>query len=116
MLVVRTGGIAGVSDMVRIAGDGSASITTKARKTRGCTPSATALDRLRAVDLKAVAATTAKPSHLADGFNYSVKSGSASAVVSEGDDDSRRAELVDAAAAVVATCLASQSGSSSAGS
>jgi hypothetical protein len=107
LVVTRTGGIAGVTDMVRIAADGSASITSKTSKSRACTPSSTALDRLRAIDLAAVQATTAKPG-MADGFNYSVKSGSASAEASEGDDDSRRAELIDAAAAVIASCLAGQ--------
>lgn len=105
--VTRTGGIAGVTDMVRIAADGSASITSKTGESRACTPSNTALDRLRAIDLAAVQATMSSPG-MADGFNYSVKSGSASAQASEGDDDSRRAELVGAAAAVVASCLAGQ--------
>jgi hypothetical protein len=108
MVVVRTGGIAGVLDMVRIAADGTASITSKTGKSRACTPSGKALDRLRAIDLSALATTSPRPG-MADGFNYSVKSGSASATAGEGDDDSRRAELVDAAAAVVASCLARQS-------
>jgi hypothetical protein len=109
MVVVRTGGIAGVVDMVRIAADGSASITSKTGKSSACTPSGEALDRLRAIDLAAVEATASRPSGMADGFNYSVKSGTASATASEGDDDSRRADLVDAAAAVVASCLAKRS-------
>lgn len=109
LVVTRTGGIAGVLDMVRIAADGSATITSKAGKGGACTPSGTALDRLRAIDLAAVQASPTKPTGMADGFNYSVKSGSGSAAASEGDDDSRRVELVDAAAAVVATCLATRS-------
>jgi hypothetical protein len=108
MVVVRTGGIAGVLDMVRIAADGTASITSKTAKSRACTPSGKDLDRLRAIDLSGLA-TTSPPPGMADGFNYSVKSGSTSATASEGDDDSRRAELVDAAAAVVASCLATLS-------
>jgi hypothetical protein len=109
LVVVRTGGIAGVVDMVSIAADGTASVTDKTRKTRACTPSAPALDRLRAIDLSAVGATPSKAPQMADGFNYSVTSGKASATASEGDHDSRRAELVDAAAGVVATCLAKRS-------
>jgi hypothetical protein len=113
LVVTRTGGIAGFMDVVQVAADGKGRITRKGGQGRGCTPSATALDRLRAVDLTAVAATTSKAPQLADGFTYSVSSGSARAMAGEGDDDSRRAELVDAAAAVVASCLASQSGSGS---
>jgi hypothetical protein len=109
LVVLRTGGIAGVLDMVRIAADGSASITSKTGKSGACTPSGKAVDRLRAIDLAAVQASPTKPTGMADGFNYSVKSGSGSAAVSEGDDDGRRAELVDAAAAVVAACLATRS-------
>jgi hypothetical protein len=107
LVVTRTGGIAGVTDMVHIAADGSASITSKTRKSRACTPSSRALGRLRGIDLAAVQATASIPG-MADGFNYSVRSGSASAEASEGDDDSRRAELVDAAAAVIASCLAAR--------
>jgi hypothetical protein len=106
IVVVRTGGIAGVLDSVRIAADGSARLTSKTGKSRACTPSAASLDRLKAIDLSAVG-TASTPPDMADGFNYSVKSGTASATASEGDDDSRHAELVDAAAAVIATCLAS---------
>jgi hypothetical protein len=108
IVVVRTGGIAGVQDMVRVAADGSATLTSKTGKSHACTPSAKSLDQLRAIDLTAVG-TTSKPPQMADGFNYSVKSGDASATASQGDDDSRRADLVDAAAAVVASCLARQS-------
>jgi hypothetical protein len=105
IVIVRTGGIAGVLDTVRVAADGSAQLTSKTGKSRACTPSAASLDRLRAIDLSAVGTASKRP-QMADGFNYSVKSGAASATAGEGDDDSRRAELVDAAAAVIATCLA----------
>jgi hypothetical protein len=115
MVVMRTGGIAGVVDMVRIAADGTASITSKTSKSRACTPAAKSVARLRAIDLTAMQVLPSMSSRMADGFNYSVKSASGSAAVSEGDDDSRRAELLDAAAAVVASCLAGQSGSGSAG-
>ena len=46
-VVVRTGGIAGVRDMVRIAADGTARLTSKTGTTRACTPSQASLDRLR---------------------------------------------------------------------
>lgn len=115
LVVTRTGGIAGFMDVVQVAADGSARITRKGGESRGCTPSAKAVDRLRAVDLDAVAATPSKASQMNDGFDYSVSSGSGRATAREGDDDSRRAELLDAAAAVVASCLAGQSGSGSMG-
>jgi hypothetical protein len=108
-LVVRSGGIAGVRDMVRIAADGTARLTTKTGTTRACSPSAASLDRLAAIDLAALKTIPSKPSQMADGFNYSVNAEGGSASASEGDDDSRRAEFVDAAAAVVGSCLATQS-------
>jgi hypothetical protein len=114
-VVVRSGGLAGVRDIVRIAADGAARITTNTGTTRACAPSAASLDRLAAIDLLALKANPTKLSHMADGFIYSVQSGDASASASEGDDNSRRAELVDAAAAVIGSCLASQSGSASPG-
>jgi hypothetical protein len=106
LVVVRTGGIAGVRDTVRLAADGTGRITSKSGQQRDCSPPVKDIDRLRAIDLAAVAATPTKAPQLADGFNYSVKSGSTTAQASEGDDDGRRAELVDAAAAVVASCQA----------
>jgi hypothetical protein len=106
IVVTRTGGIAGVVDLVRIAADGTASITSRTGGAHACQPAAQAIDRLRAIDLAALQATPTRSSRLADGFNYSVKAASGSASATEGDDNSRRAELVDAAAAVVASCLA----------
>lgn len=111
MVVTRTGGFAGVHDVVQIAADGTAQITSRSGETRSCTPSPTALDRLRAIDLAAVGSATSK-SPIRDGFTYSVQSASASASADEGDNEGLRAEFVDAAAAVVASCLASQAGSS----
>jgi hypothetical protein len=108
MVVVRTGGFAGVRDLMRVAADGTARITVKTGDTRDCTPSTASLDRLRAIDLAALNATPTKMSQMADGFNYSVKTGDGSAAAGEGDDG-RRAEFVDAAAAVIASCLATQS-------
>jgi hypothetical protein len=107
-VVVRTGGFVGVRDLMRVAADGTARITVKTGDTRNCTPSTTSLDRLRAIDLAALKATPTQMSQLADGFNYSVKTGHGSAAASEGDDGPR-AEFVDAAAAVIASCLATQS-------
>ncbi len=109
IVVARTGGIAGVRDVVRIAADGTARLTTKTRTTRACTPSQASLDRLAAIDLMALKAIPSRSSQMADGFVYSVNADGASASASEGDDNSRRAELVDAAAAVIGSCLATQS-------
>jgi hypothetical protein len=108
-VVIRSGGIAGVRDMVRIAADGTAHVTTRKGTTRACTPSAASLDRLAAIDLAALKAIPSKPSQMADGFIYSVQTDDTSASASEGDDNSRRADLVDAAAAVIGSCLATQS-------
>jgi hypothetical protein len=108
MVVARTGGFAGVRDLLRVAADGTARITVKTGQTRACTPSTASLARLRAIDLTALNATPTKMSQMADGFNYSVKTSDASAAGSEGDDG-RRAEFVGAAAAVIASCLATQS-------
>ena len=108
MVVVRTGGFAGVRDLMRVAKDGTARITVKTGDTRACTPSTASLERLRAIDLTALNASPTKQSQMADGFNYSVKTGDGSAAASEGDDG-RRAEFVDAAAAAIASCLATQS-------
>jgi hypothetical protein len=108
MVVVRTGGFAGVRDLMRVAADGTARITVKTGDTRTCTPSTTSLARLRAIDLAALKASQTKMSRLADGFNYSVKTGNGSAAASEGADGPR-AEFVAAAAAVIASCLATRS-------
>lgn len=108
MVVVRTGGFSGVRDLMRVAADGAARITVKTGDAHACSPSTASLDRLRAIDLAALNATPTKMSQMADGFNYSVKTGDGSAAASEGDDG-RRADLVDAAAAVIVSCLATQS-------
>ena len=108
MVVTRTGGFAGVNDVVEIAADGTAQVTSKTGDTRTCTPSAAAVDRLRAIDLAAVGSATTKPP-IADGFVYTVQSGSAAATAGEGDNEGIRAEFVLAAAAVVGSCLEDQS-------
>lgn len=112
MVITRTGGIAGFRDVVQIAADGTAQVTSKTGETRNCTPSPTALDRLRAIDLAAVGSAPSK-SQIADGFTYSVSSATGSASAGDGDNEGPRAEFVAAAAAVVASCLASPSGSGS---
>ena len=109
-VVVRTGGIAGVRDIVRIAADGTARLTTKTAYDARLRSRLRHLSTgWRAIDLAALKAIPSTSSQMADGFVYSVNADGASASASEGDDDSRRAELVDAAAAVIGSCLATQS-------
>lgn len=112
MVVERTGGFAGFHDTVQIAADGTAQVTSKTGETRNCTPSPTALDQLRAIDLAVVGTATSK-SQIADGFTYSVRSATGSASAGDGDDEGLRAEFVATAAAVVSSCLAEMSGSGS---
>jgi hypothetical protein len=104
MVVTRTGGFAGVNDVVEIAADGTAQVTSKTGETRACTPSPTAVEQLRAIDLALVGSGTSK-SPIADGFVYSVRTPSGDATVGEGDNEGIRAEFVLAAAAVVSSCL-----------
>jgi hypothetical protein len=108
MVVVRTGGFAGVRDLMRVAADGTARITVRTGDTRDCTPSPASLDRLRTIDLVALNATPTKLSRMADGFSYAVQTGDGRAAASEGDDG-RRADFVGAAAAAIASCLATRS-------
>jgi len=112
MVVIRTGGFAGFHDTVQIAADGTAQVTGKTGETYGCTPDPSALERLRAIDLAAVGSAPPK-SPIADGFAYSVSSAGGSASAGDGDNEGIRAEFVAAAAAVVTSCLANQSGAGS---
>jgi hypothetical protein len=112
MVVIRTGGFAGVHDTLQIAADGTAQITAKTGETYRCTPDPSALDRLQAIDLAAVGSGLTK-SPIADGFTYSVTSASGSASASDGDNEGIRAEFVAAASGVVTSCLANQSGAGS---
>lgn len=112
MVVTRTGGFAGVNDVVEIAADGTAQVTSKSGETRNCTPSPTAVERLRAIDLAAVGSAPPKVP-IADGFNYTVSSAGGSASAGEGDNVGVRAEFVAAAGAVVSSCLENASGSGS---
>jgi hypothetical protein len=107
MEVVRTGGIAGVRDVLRIKANGQGTLTDKNGKTSSCRPTDKALDRLRAVDLADVSAGPTAAPVIADAFNYGVRVGDERASGSEGDDG-RRADLVDAAAAVLTSCLQQQ--------
>ena len=109
MVITRTGGIAGVNDVVQVAADGTAQVTSKTGEMSSCVPNPTALESLRAIDLAAVGSAPAKPG-MADGFMYEVRSGTTSASAGEGDVGIR-AELVAAAAAVVSSCLEGAAGS-----
>lgn len=103
LLVTRTGGIAGVHDEVKVAVDGTAEVTSDNGETRPCTPNTAAVERLRAFDLAAVG--SGPPSQVADGFTYSVRSGSGTATAGDGESEGIRADFVRAAAEVVETCL-----------
>ena len=108
MVVVRTGGFAGVHDTVQIAADGTAQVTSNAGETFGCTPDPTALARLRAIDLIAIGSAPPK-NPIADGYSYAVTSAGGSAAGGEGDNEGIRAEFVAAAGGVVTSCLANKS-------
>jgi len=109
LVITRTGGIAGVNDVVQIAPDGTAQVTSKSGETHGCNPSPTALEQLRAIDLAAVGSAPSKP-QIPDGFTYEVRSAAGSASAGQGDEGIR-AELVAAAAAVIASCMDGAAGS-----
>jgi hypothetical protein len=108
MVVTRTGGFAGVNDVVEIAADGTAQVTSKSGVTGSCTPDSAAVERLRAIDLSSVGSATSKPP-IADGFIYSARSASGEAMAGEGENEGPRADFVLAAAAVVSSCLEHQS-------
>jgi hypothetical protein len=108
MVVARTGGFAGVNDVVEIAADGTAQVTSRTGETRSCAPSPSAVERLRAIDLAAVGSATSK-SPIADGFVYSVTSAGGAATAGEGDNEGIRADFVLAAGEVVSSCLANPS-------
>ena len=109
MTVTRTGGIAGVNDVLEIAADGTAQLTRKTGAASTCTPSPSALEALRAIDLAAVGAAPPK-APIADGFNYTVVSGTETASAGDGEEGIRGA-FVAAAAAVLASCEAMLVGS-----
>ncbi|MDQ1629216.1 MAG: hypothetical protein QOI54_2960 [Actinomycetota bacterium] len=105
--VTRSGGIAGVRDVVRVAADGTAAVSSRDGRRRSCRPAAADLARLRQMDLSALDALPSS-APVPDGFVFRVRSSGGAAVVGEGESNGRRADLLDAAAAVVAACLAGQ--------
>ena len=108
MVVTRTGGFAGVNDVVEIQADGTATVSSRTGETSPCTPDPAAVERLRAIDLAAVGTAPPK-SPIADGFVYSVTAAGGAATAGEGDNTGLRAEFVVAASAVVTSCLENQS-------
>ena len=109
MTITRTGGIAGVNDVLEVAADGTAQLTRKTGQSSACMPSPTALDALRAIDLTVVGSTPPK-APIADGFNYTVVSAAGTASAGDGEEGVRGA-FVAAAAAVLASCEAMLVGS-----
>jgi hypothetical protein len=110
IVITRTGGIAGVRDVVEISADGSAQVTQKNGVTVPCTPNAGAIDRVRAIDLPPIGTAPPK-APIADGFTYEMVTPAGSASVSDGAEGPHR-ELLQAAAEVVSSCIATASGSS----
>jgi hypothetical protein len=108
--ITRTGGIAGVRDVVQLAADGSVSVTQKGGASGSCTPAAEAVDRLRAIDLSALGSAPPK-TPIADGFGYEIVAATGTASVGDGDTGAH-GELLAAASAVVSSCLANVSGPS----
>jgi hypothetical protein len=109
MVVERSGGFAGFHDILEIAADGTARVTSRTGGTRSCTPDPATLNVLRAIDLATVG--TAPPKvPIADGFSYTVRTETGSASAGDGDVGVR-AEFTAAAAAVIASCLANASAS-----
>ncbi len=101
--ITRSGGIAGVHDVVEIAADGTAQVTQKTGVTGACTPTPEAVDRLRAIDFASIGTAPPK-TPIADGFGYEIVAGSATASVGDGDTGAH-GELLAAAAEVVSSCL-----------
>ena len=104
LTLTRTGGIAGFNDVLEITADGTAQLTRRSGETSSCTPSPTALDALRAIDLVAVGSAPPK-APIADGFTYTVVSAAGTASAGDGEAGIRGA-FVSAAAAVLASCEA----------
>lgn len=109
LTLTRSGGIAGFHDVLEIATDGTAQLTRRSGETSTCTPSPTALDQLRAIDLAAVGSAPPK-APIADGFTYTVVSAAGTATAGDGEDGIRGA-FVSAAAAVLSSCEAMLVGS-----
>ena len=109
MVVERSGGIAGFHDVVEIAADGTARVTTRDGGTRACTVDPAVVDALRSMDLAAVGSGRPKMP-IADGFTFVVRTAGVTASAGTGDTGVRAA-FAAAAAAVIASCLAGASGS-----
>jgi hypothetical protein len=109
LTITRTGGIAGVNDVLEVAADGTAQLTRRSGQTSACTPSPTALDQLRAIDLALVGSGPPK-APIADGFSYTVVVGTVTASAGDGEEGIRGA-FVTAASAVLASCEAMLVGS-----
>lgn len=105
IVVERSGGIAGFHDVLEIAADGSAHVTSRNGEARRCTPDPAALRALRAFDLAVVGSGPPK-APIADGFTYVVRTASAMASAGTGDTGIRAA-FAAAADAVIGSCLAS---------
>lgn len=106
LTITRSGGIAGVHDVVQIEPDGSASVSQKTGEISACTPSAPAVDRVRAVDLSSLGPAPSK-TPIMDGFGYEIIGASGIASVGDGDTGPH-GELLAAAAEVVSSCLATR--------
>jgi hypothetical protein len=106
--VTRSGGIAGVNDVVEIAPDGSARVARRNGEVVACTPSADAIARLRAIDLRAMGSRPPKHT-IADAFSYTVTTGGSSVSVEEGDLGAGPVDLLAAASEIVSSCLANTS-------
>ena len=102
----RTGGLAGVDDTLRLSADGRASLTRRDGASTDCRVDRAVTERLWSVDLAALGPPPSGGPRVADGFVYRVRSGGHDVTVADGETGGRRAELVDAAAAVFAACQA----------
>ncbi len=114
MRLTRTGGIAGVNDVLEIDDDGSARLTRSTGQVITCSPMPETVARLRATDLKAVGTARSK-APMADGFSYTLVTALGTATAGDGEQGIR-AEFVSTAAEVMASCQATATGGRSASS
>ncbi len=108
MRLTRSGGIAGVNDVLEIAADGSATLTRSTGETITCSPMPETVARLRATDVKAVGSAPSK-APIADGFSYTLVTERGTATAGDGEQGIR-AEFVSTAAEVLASCQATPTG------
>lgn len=109
LTITRTGGIAGVHDVVQVEADGSASVSEKSGEISACTPAPEAVGRVRAVDLSTLGPAPSK-TPIMDGFGYEIAGETGIASVGDGDTGAH-GELLAAAAEVVSSCLLTRSSS-----